>query len=84
MIQSPNPKTLAAISAEVRRARKKHPANRHMLAAIVEEVGELAQALLQGKCQQEIMAEAIQVACVAIRLIEEGDGDFADGAKGKP
>ena len=43
----------------------------------VVEVGELAQALLQDKPRAEIVKEAIQVACVAIRVAEEGDSDFA-------
>ena len=47
-----------------------------MLAALTEEMGELVQALLQKKPKKEILAEAKQVACVAIRLMEEGDGDF--------
>ena len=76
--------TMAEISDEVVRARAKHPANRHMLGALMEEVGELSQALLQGKGKDEIEKEAIQVACVAIRIVEEGDADYADGEKGKP
>jgi hypothetical protein len=73
----PEPVTLDAIAAEVTRARLKFPGNRHMLAALTEEVGELAQALLQGKSRAEVVAEAIQVACVAVRIIEEGDASFA-------
>lgn len=72
----PEDLTLDAISAEVLRARTKFPGNNHLLAALTEEVGELAQAMLQGRPRDEIEKEAIQVACVAIRLIEEGDGAF--------
>ena len=68
--------TLAAVRAEVTRARKKFPANRHMLAALVEEVGELSQALLEEQGADRVRAEAIQVACVAVRIIEEGDADY--------
>lgn len=69
--------TVKALAAELCRARAKFPGNRHMLAALTEEVGELAQALLQGKPRAEIVKEALQVACVAVRLIEEGDASFA-------
>lgn len=71
------------IDAELRRARAKFPENAKLLAALFEEGGELAQALLQGKPQSEIRKEAVQVACVAIRIITEGDADFV-GYKGKP
>ena len=84
MTNGPNDHTIADIKDEVRRARSKHTGNRHMLAALMEEVGELAQALLQGKDPGDVRKEAVQVACVAIRLIEEGDADFSDGTKGKP
>ena len=73
----PEPLTLDAIAAEVTRARLKFPGNRHLLAALTEEVGELAQALLQGKPRADVVLEAIQVACVAVRIIEEGDASFA-------
>jgi hypothetical protein len=39
------------------------------LAAIVEEVGELAQALLKGEDDSRIQAEAVQVAAMGIRFI---------------
>lgn len=60
---------------EINRARAKFPTNEHLMIALVEEVGELAQALLQQKPDREIYAEAIQVACVAMRIAEEGDSD---------
>ncbi len=65
-----------AIDAELVRARTKFPDNAKLLAALMEEVGELAQAMLQDKPHKEIRKEAFQVACVAIRLAEEGDSDF--------
>jgi NTP pyrophosphatase (non-canonical NTP hydrolase) len=68
--------TLQAISAECIKARHKFPNNRLLLAALMEEVGELARALLQGKPKDEIDKEAIQVASVAVRIIEEGDATF--------
>lgn len=70
--------TLQAISAECVKARTKFPKNRLLLAALMEEVGELAAAMLQGKSKDEIEKEAIQVACIAVRIIEEGDATFDD------
>lgn len=74
--------TLDAISQEVVRARTKFPGNAKLLAALTEEVGELAKAMLQRRPKDEIEKEAVQVACVAIRLIEEGDSDFIEGEWG--
>ena len=68
--------TLNNIVREVADAREKFPSNRHMLAALMEEVGELAQALLDDQGSKRVYAEAKQVACVAIRIMEEGDTDF--------
>ena len=77
--------TQDAIAAEVFRARLKFPKNRNLLPALMEEVGELAQAFLQRKPKDEIEKEAIQVACVAIRILEEGCPEFdaidAEGSK---
>jgi hypothetical protein len=75
-------RTIDAINAEVMRARMKFPSNAKMLAALVEEVGELAKALLQRMPTDEVRKEAIQVACVAVRIIEEGDSDFTYGEWG--
>ena len=72
----PKPETLEAISAEVYRARGKFPGREKLLAALMEEVGELAQAMLRRKPLEEIRKEACRVACMAIRLCEEGDSDF--------
>lgn len=77
-IRPPEELTMQAVQAEVIRARLKFPRNRYLLAALTEEVGELAQAILQGKDRDAIEREAIQVACVAIRLCEEGDSSFDD------
>jgi NTP pyrophosphatase (non-canonical NTP hydrolase) len=73
----PDPDTLEALAAEIVLARAKFPGNRHLLAALTEEVGELAKALLQGRPEDEWEREALQVACVAIRILEEGDAEFA-------
>lgn len=76
MMKPPEAITMKAIEAEVIRARLKFPGNAKLLAALTEEVGELAKAMLQRRGKDEIQREAIQVACVAIRIVEEGDSDF--------
>ena len=70
--------TVVRLEAEVRRARGKFPGNRFLLAALTEEVGELARALLQRQGEAQVQREALQVACVALRILEEGDASFAD------
>jgi len=64
---------------EIDRARAKFPTNKNLMIALAEEVGELAQALLQKKPNGEIYKEAIQVACVALRIAHEGDSDTGYG-----
>ena len=71
-------RTIIALRAELERARAKFPANAHLFAALGEEVGELARELLEGGPRKRIREEAIQVACVALRIAEEGDGDFPE------
>ncbi len=74
---SANESTLDAIAGEVMKAREKFPGTRFLLAALVEEVGELAEAI--GTCDKKhIRKEAIQVCAVAIRIIEEGDATTYD------
>jgi NTP pyrophosphatase (non-canonical NTP hydrolase) len=68
--------TIQRIELEVQEARTKFPGTKHLLAALVEEVGELAKALLQDKPIEDIQEEATQAAAVAIRIIEEGDSAF--------
>lgn len=70
--------TISALVKEGIRARTKFPGNRFLLAALMEEVGELAQALLQNQSREEVIKEAIQVSNVALRIAEEGDASFAD------
>lgn len=73
-------RTFMKLMEEIEFARKHFPNNEHMLAALTEEVGELAQSLIdhsRGKqTAEEVFKEGIQVACMAIRLIEEGDKSF--------
>ena len=68
--------TLQALCSEVIRARTKFPGTKHLLAACTEELGELAQAMLQRKDEQAIRSEALQTACMALRIHEEGDAAF--------
>lgn len=73
--------TLGKISIEVIRARAKFPSAVWSLAALTEEVGELAQAVLDRQFGKQldrgrIEAEGIQVAAMAIRILEEGDPSF--------
>lgn len=90
--------TMGLIEAEVARARAKFPAGRHLMVALTEEVGELAEALLKTEEEGDLSShrvntdvsrrarvreEAVQVACVAIRIIEEGDADFPGSVPGE-
>lgn len=78
-----SPGILREIAREVVRARTKFPGNRNLLAALVEEVGEAFEVgLEQGPrrppdAEALTRREAVQVACVAIRIAEEGDAAFA-------
>ena len=72
----PRATTLFDIAAEVVRARKKFPSREHLLAALGEEYGEVCKAYLENQGKDRVYSEAKQVACVAIRIMEEGDSDF--------
>ena len=65
---------------EQKRAQKKFPHNKHLLGALVEKVGELAEALLKieesGESPQRVYDEAIQVASTAYRLAASGDPEY--------
>ncbi len=65
----------AAIRAEIARARILHPGNCHLFLALVEEVGEIAEAIQRGDIAHA-RQEAVQVACLAVRLIEEKDASW--------
>jgi NTP pyrophosphatase (non-canonical NTP hydrolase) len=65
--------SFAALNEEVIRARAKFPGSEFLYTALCEEVGELARAILQKEGRERICAEALQVACVAMRIFEEGD-----------
>lgn len=70
----------AEVEAELNSARSKFPEGKHMMTALTEEVGELAQALLdhdQGEqTNEQVFKEAIQVAAMAVRIASEGDSNF--------
>lgn len=70
---------LGALEALIARTRDRF-SNRHMLAALAEEVGELAGALaaLDGTdgARERVRLEALDVANVALRIASEGDADF--------
>lgn len=68
---------LRDVSCEITRARNKFPTNELLMVALAEEVGELAKALMD-ESPDSIYAEAIQVACVAIRIATEGDSTIEE------
>lgn len=72
----PRKKFLADVEAEYKRATDKFPSNKKLDAALMEEVGELAKALLhiteKNASPQDVYAEAVQVATVAMRIAVEG------------
>ena len=66
------------LQAETSRARGKFPTNDQLLVALIEEVGEVARAVLE-KDFTHARIEALQVATVAMRLVEEGDSSWVEG-----
>lgn len=70
-----------SIDGELMGAKAKFPTNEFLLPALVEEVGELAKAMMEhtrgtGEAQR-VFDEAIQVAAMAIRIAEEGSSEMA-------
>ena len=70
------------VIAEIARARAKFPGNSIMLVALMEEVGELAQAALHIREDKHnewgrVHEEAVQVAVMAMRMATEGDASVA-------
>ncbi len=64
-----SPETIAALQSEVALARIKFPKPDGLVPALCEEVGEWAGETDPAKRRRELL----QVACVALRLFEEGD-----------
>ena len=60
------------ILRELTRAREKFPESEGSFTALVEEVGELAKAILDEPLRN-VRAEAVQVAAMAIRVVLDGD-----------
>lgn len=73
-----HPETLSNLAREVEKARHKHPSNECLFEALCEEVCELINAQTDGLPLHEIQHEALQVACVAIRIVEEGSSIEAE------
>jgi hypothetical protein len=65
----------ADLHGEIRRGMAKFPRSRFMLFALLEEVGELIEAVVNRRAvgDVEVRREALQVAAVAVRIAEEGD-----------
>lgn len=70
----------ADVIVEVGRARKLYPGNAHILAALTEEVGELAQALIDHSREEvtplDVYKEAVQAGAMAARVALDGDASF--------
>ena len=80
-LTSPDGLVFVMIRDELKAARTAFPTTTHMLTALVEEVGEVAKALMEhdrkeGTSVQEVLREAVQVASMAIRIAVEGDDNF--------
>lgn len=71
---------LANVKSEVQWATRKFASNKQMLAVLMEEVGELAQALLKHDYSQTnargVYLEAVQVAAMAIQIARSGSAEF--------
>lgn len=75
-MKPPSPQTalamLGEIATELARAQSKFPSSNLAMIALTEQVGELAKALLDEPVAN-VRKEAIQVACMALRVAIEGD-----------
>jgi len=68
------------VLVELQRARRKFPSSILVLAALMEEVGELSQAMLKRRAGKDtdahVRQEAVQVAAMALRCAVDGDPSF--------
>ena len=84
-----NSKFLNDVVDEVDRARDKFPDNKHMYAALAEEAGEVANALLERDYKhhdekplgnagydRHVWDECVQTAAMCLRVATEGDPSF--------
>jgi NTP pyrophosphatase (non-canonical NTP hydrolase) len=62
--------TAHAIAESIDRARQKH--SHPSMLALMEEVGELARAVVEGEPYESYRREALDVATVALRIYEDG------------
>lgn len=81
-LTNPDGIVITMVRGELDAARKKFPDNLHQLVALMEEVGELAQAMMEhdrdgSQTIQMVLRKAVQVASKAIRVATEGDENFA-------
>ena len=74
-------KFLHDVECELGRARIKFPDNNHMLAALSEEAGEVANALLEkdygNGTDEDVWNECVQAAAMCLRVATEGDPSFS-------
>lgn len=79
---------VAAVREELGQARRKFPESVLSMVALVEEVGELAQALLKYRADEwtwdRVVAEAVQVAVMAQRVAVEGDSSILNADYAEP
>lgn len=68
---------LMAIKMEILRARMLYPSCEGVVAAMVEEVGEVANAYLDNT-RSEIVKEGVQACAMVARLVLEGDPSLAN------
>lgn len=68
--------TVRALGERVDAGREKFPEPRNLLVALMEELGELSQAFLQGR-REDARSEALDVAALALRVYEEAEYDPA-------
>lgn len=68
-------RVIAEIRIELFRARVQFPQSNLSVAALTEEVGEVAKAML-GEPHAAVINEAVQAAVMAIRVAVEGDASF--------
>jgi hypothetical protein len=79
----PSEKLIEDLTEEIVKSRFGLPSRRHLLASLSERVGELAKAMLDAEEPDRVRSEALQVACVALRIAEEGDADYPELEMGK-
>lgn len=79
---------IECIIEEAQRARAKFPSSNLSLAALTEEVGELAKAMLHRRAGKafdgDVWQEAVQVAVMAMRVAVEGDPSIDEADYSEP